>query len=79
MKVKADPNNKCHFGSPLPGQVSQLFIKNGEKVLKGDKILIIEAMKMETTIIAEKKGTITNLQVSSGDNINSKDLLFEIN
>jgi biotin carboxyl carrier protein len=34
---------------------------------------------METTIVAEKSGTLANLQVSSGDNIDAKDLLFEIN
>tara|TARA_Y100000590_G_C15717913_1_gene1012506 strand:- start:1282 stop:3069 length:1788 start_codon:yes stop_codon:yes gene_type:complete len=78
-KLKADPNNQSHFGSPLPGQVSQLFVKNGDKVIKGDRVLIIEAMKMETTINAEKSGTITSIQINSGDNVDSKDLLFEIN
>ena len=77
-KIKADINKKNQIGSPLPGQVAQLFVKNGDKVLKGDKILIIEAMKMETVIAAEKSGTIKNIKVKSGDNIDSKDLLFEI-
>jgi pyruvate carboxylase len=77
-KTKVDPANETHIGSPLPGQVAQLFIKNGDKVIKGDKILVIEAMKMETIINAEKAGTIQNLQVGSGDNVDSKDLLCEI-
>ena len=35
-KIKADPNkSKSHVGSPLPGQVSQIFVKNGNKVIKG--------------------------------------------
>ena len=58
--------------------MAQLFVKSGDKVLKGDKILIIEAMKMETVIAAEKSGTVKNIEVKSGDNVNSKDLLFEI-
>ena len=78
-KIKADPNKQNQVGSPLPGQVSQIFIKNGNKVIKGDKVLIIEAMKMETLVSAERSGTINNMQVVSGDNIDSKDLLFEIN
>ena len=78
-KIKVDYNKKNQVGSPLPGQVAQLFIKNGKKVIKGDRILIIEAMKMETVISAQKSGTIENIQVSTGDNVNSKDLLFEIN
>ena len=77
-KIKADPKISSQVGSPLPGQVSQVFFKEGEKVIKGDKILVIEAMKMETTISAEKAGTIKKIQINSGDNVGSKDLLFEI-
>ena len=77
-KIKVDISNKNQIGSPLPGQVAQLFVKNGSKVIKGDKILVIEAMKMETIIIAEKSGTVENIQFISGDNVDSKDLLFEI-
>jgi pyruvate carboxylase len=77
-KIKIDPSNSAHIGSPLPGQVAQLFVKNGDKVIKGDKILVIEAMKMETIINAEKTGTIQNLQVISGSNVDSKDLLCEV-
>jgi len=79
IKIKVDPSKTNQVGSPLPGQVAQLFFKNGNKVIKGDKILIIEAMKMETIISAERSGTVDNIQVSSGDNVESKDLLFEIN
>ena len=78
-KIKVDVSKKNQVGSPLPGQVAQLFVVNGKKIIKGDKVLIIEAMKMETTICAEKSGTVENIQVASGDNVNSKDLLFEIN
>lgn len=77
-KIKVDNSNKDQVGSPLPGQVAQLFVREGNKVIKGDKILIIEAMKMETIISAEKSGTIKNIKVVTGDNVNSKDLLFEI-
>ena len=79
IKIKVDPNKKNQVGSPLPGQVAQLFVKNGKKVIKGDKILIIEAMKMETIISADKSGTVENLQVLSGDNVDAKDFLFEVN
>ena len=78
-KIKADPSKIHQIASPLPGMISQLFVKNEDKVIKGDKILIIEAMKMETIISAERSGTIHNIQITSGDNVDSKDLLFEIN
>ena len=76
--TKADDKNSNEIGSPLPGQISQIFVKNGDKVIKGDKLVVIEAMKMETTISAEKTGKISNMQVQIGSNVESKDLLFEI-
>tara|TARA_B100000965_G_scaffold402574_1_gene428820 strand:- start:321 stop:3767 length:3447 start_codon:yes stop_codon:yes gene_type:complete len=76
--TKADEKNSNEIGSPLPGQISQIFVKNEDKVIKGDKLVVIEAMKMETTISAEKTGKISNMQVQIGSNVESKDLLFEI-
>ena len=78
-KIKSDDNNLNHVGSPLPGQVAKIFIENGDKIIKGDKLLVIEAMKMETIILAERSGSIKKIYVSSGDNVESKDLLIEIN
>tara|TARA_Y100001970_G_scaffold267225_1_gene356873 strand:- start:931 stop:4371 length:3441 start_codon:yes stop_codon:yes gene_type:complete len=78
VKTKAEDGNLNHIGSPLPGQVAKIFVSSGEKVIKGDRVLVIEAMKMETTITAEKSGTINKLYVKSGDNVEIKDLLIEI-
>jgi len=77
-KTKAKKDNLNHVGSPLPGQISKVFVKKEDRVIKGDKLLVIEAMKMETTISAEKSGTIKSILVSVGDNVESKDLLVEI-
>ena len=77
-KIKSEEDNPNHVGSPLPGQVAKIFVKEGAKVIKGDRVLVIEAMKMETTINAEKSGTIKKIHVSSGDNVETKDLLIEI-
>jgi len=78
QRAKADDNNLDHVGSPLPGQVAKIFVQSGSKVIKGDKLLVIEAMKMETTINADKSGTIKSINVASGDNVETKDLLVEI-
>ena len=79
QRAKSDDTNNNHIGSPLPGQVAKIFVQPGNKVIKGDKLLVIEAMKMETTINAEKSGTIKSINVESGDNVEAKDLLIEIN
>ena len=77
-KIKAEDGNLNHIGSPLPGQVAKIFVSVGDKIIKGDRVLVIEAMKMETIISAEKSGTIKKLHVRSGDNLEIKDLLIEI-
>ena len=79
QRKKVDDNNDKHVGSPLPGQVAKIFVQSGNKVIKGDKLLVIEAMKMETTINADKSGTIKSINVSSGDNVETRDLLLEFN
>tara|TARA_B100001996_G_scaffold301137_1_gene241648 strand:- start:190 stop:693 length:504 start_codon:yes stop_codon:yes gene_type:complete len=78
IKIKAKEGSLSQVGSPLPGQVAKIFVIEGEKIIKGDKVLVIEAMKMETTITSEKSGTIKKIHVSSGDNVETKDLLIEI-
>ncbi len=78
IKAKAEDGNLHHIGSPLPGQVAKIFIQEGDKVIKGDRVLVIEAMKMETTISVEKSGIIKKIHVNSRDNVETKDLLVEI-
>ena len=63
---------------PLPGNIMQVFVKEGDKIKLGDKLLIYEAMKMENTITAEKDGVVKNLKVQPGDSVLQGDLLLEI-
>ena len=77
-KTKAEEDNPNHIGSPLPGQIAKIYVEEGDKIIKGDRVLVIEAMKMETTISSEKSGTIKKLYVNSGDNVETKDLLIQI-
>lgn len=63
---------------PLPGNILQVFVKNGDNVKLGDKLVMYEAMKMENTIIAEKDGTVKNLSVQPGDNVLQDEKLMEI-
>lgn len=64
--------------APLPGNILQVFIKTGDEVKRGDKLLIYEAMKMENNILAEKDGKITACKVQPGDNVLEGDVLIEI-
>lgn len=73
---KADSSNADHIGSPLPGMISNVAVTAGQKIETGDLLLSIEAMKMETTLHAEKDGVISELLVGAGDQVEAKDLLM---
>lgn len=64
--------------SPLPGNIMTIFVKQGDPVKKGDKLLIYEAMKMENEVLAEKDGSIASIKVNVGDAVLQDDVLIEI-
>lgn len=55
--------------SPLPGVVIKIIAKVGNTVKKGDKLLVLEAMKMENDVKAPKAGTIASIEVAEGDSV----------
>lgn len=55
--------------SPLPGVVISVDVKVGDAVKRGQKVAVIEAMKMENEILAENDGTVTAVHVSKGDSV----------
>ena len=69
------PATKLHVGAPMPGVVSTLAVSAGQAVKAGDVLLSIEAMKMETALHAERDGTVAEVLVRAGDQIDAKDLL----
>jgi len=64
--------------SPLPGVIVNCFVKVGDPVKYGDKLIILEAMKMENTINSDKEGRITAVHIKKGDSVLEGDLLIEI-
>jgi len=55
--------------SPLPGVVLDIFCKAGDSIKKGQKVMILEAMKMENVINAEKDGVVKEIKVNKGDSV----------
>ncbi|MBK1664300.1 pyruvate carboxylase [Rhodospirillum rubrum] len=72
---KADPANPTHVACPMPGLVSSVGVSVGQTVRAGDPLLTIEAMKMETSITAERAGVIERLPIAAGTAVEAKDLL----
>lgn len=75
-RLKADKNNPRHLGSSIPGIVSKLLVKEGDAVTEHMPLMTIEAMKMETTVVAPAKGTVDKLYVAEGDSVKQEDLLI---
>ena len=72
---KADPGNPKHIAAQMPGMVVNVAVTAGAKVVKGQKLMVLEAMKMETTITAERDGTIAEVLVKSGSQVETGDLV----
>jgi pyruvate carboxylase len=77
-REKADPANPLHVGAPIPGLVTALAVSIGHKVAKGDKLMTLEAMKMQTTIYAPADGVVEDIGAKVGDTVESKDLLMKL-
>ncbi|HEX4240633.1 MAG TPA: pyruvate carboxylase [Steroidobacteraceae bacterium] len=73
---KAEPGNAAQVGAPMPGTIATVPVHAGQKVDKGDVLLTLEAMKMETTVRAERAGTLKEILARKGLQVDAKDLLI---
>ena len=77
-REKADPANPLHVAAPIPAMISSIATSVGKAVKKGDKIAVLEAMKMQTTLYASADGTIDEVLVQVGESVESKDLIARL-
>ncbi|MFN9413675.1 MAG: pyruvate carboxylase [Pirellula sp.] len=75
-RIKADAADPTHVAAGMPGMVIGVAVSVGTKVKKGQKLLALESMKMETSIAADRDGEITQLYVHSGSQVEAGDLLL---
>ena len=72
---KAEKGVKGSVGAPMPGKVVSLRVEEGETVKKGDPLVVLSAMKMETNVSAPIDGVVKSIAVSQGMNVEASDLL----
>lgn len=72
------PKGVGFIKSPLPGVILDIYVKEGDKVSIGQKLITLEAMKMENNINADKEGIVKSIKVSKGDSVLEGDTLIEI-
>lgn len=78
QRPKADQNQPGHVGAPIPGMVSSMSVELNQQVVKGEKLLVMEAMKMQTTVYAPIAGKVLERHVSVGAQVDAKDLMLVI-
>jgi pyruvate carboxylase len=76
QRPKAEPGNPLHVGAPMPGLVVSVTVAAGEEVARGQKLFALEAMKMETTVYAERAGMVAELLVRPGTQVEAGELLL---
>jgi pyruvate carboxylase len=77
-RVQADAADPLQVGSPMPGKVSTVAVRTGQPVKKGERLLSIEAMKMETAVYSPRDAKVGEIHVEAGAAVESKDLLVTL-
>jgi len=72
------PKGTGFIKSPLPGTILDIYIKVGDVVRTGDKLLTLEAMKMENIINSDKSGKVISVNFKKSDTVMEGDILIEI-
>jgi pyruvate carboxylase len=73
---KIEPGNPKHVGAPMPGTIATVTATPGRKVARGDVLMMLEAMKMETAVRAEADGEVAEVLARPGQQVDAKDLLL---
>lgn len=77
--LKVNPRSqKTRIVAPIPGVVLSIDVKIGDTLKVGDRMLVLEAMKMENNIVCEKAGTITAMNISVGQQVLQDELMIEL-
>ncbi len=72
------PKGAGSIKSPLPGVILEMFVREGDEVKMGQRLLMLEAMKMENNIEADKAGKVVSILKHKGDNVMEGDVLIII-
>jgi pyruvate carboxylase len=77
-KIMADTGNQYEIGANIPGNVYKILVKQGDKVEAGQPVAVLEAMKMETNVLAPLAGTVAKIHVKEGQRVVAGELIAEL-
>ena len=74
----ADPSDKSQVGASIPGAVSKINVRVGDTIEENQALAVVEAMKMETSVVARMAGVVEEILISEGDTVKAGQLLMKI-
>jgi propionyl-CoA carboxylase alpha chain len=77
MPVKEAPDTSKLLLCPMPGLVVRIDVAEGDEVQEGQALAVVEAMKMENILRAERKGTVSKVNAAAGDSLAVDDVIME--
>ena len=77
--VMADPKDRGQIGASIPGMVTKVHVKAGDMVEENQVIAVVEAMKMETSVVARMSGHIEEVFIQEGSSVKAGELLMTMN
>ena len=72
----ANPNDNMEIGASIPGNIIKVNVKEGDSVKMGQSLLLVEAMKMETNIVAKEDGIVQEVLITEGQQVKAGELLI---
>ncbi len=73
-----DSGDRQPVFAPMPGSIVKVLVEKGQKVTEGQPLIIVEAMKMETTLYSSIDGCVTELNARQGEQVNTDRILILI-
>jgi propionyl-CoA carboxylase alpha chain len=77
MPEKAPPDTSKHLLSPMPGLLVSLAVSEGQEVKAGEELAVLEAMKMENTLRAERNGVVAKIHFETGASLEVGDRIMD--
>jgi len=77
MPIKAPPDMSKYLISPMPGLLTQVHVTTGQKVLAGEKLAVIEAMKMENVLLSFADGVVKSVNATVGESLSVDQIILE--
>ena len=73
-----EPKNPRHIVAFIPGTILKLFVKKGSKIKEGERLLVLEAMKMKNDLMSPVSGVVKDVYVKEGEKVAKQHLLIEL-